>query len=136
MRALEDEISLSDLSRGLRSGQGSRDYDYENGNNYNIEMGRLKKLALESQAFGSDYSGSTSAEYKGNQKPDMMSSTEYQQTMASQEMRPTSAATATMFSPPIRQVRNFRIFYRQEFWFWHTYSKCVTNFWILCWKFC
>ena len=105
---MEAEISLLDLDKGLRPGHSSRDRDHEHGSNYNIEMRKFKELALESQEFENKYSGTTSAEYKLNQSSAMMSSVEYQQTMASQETRltPVAIASSSSTSSPTRQVRS------------------------------
>ena len=108
VRALEAEISSLDLDKGLRPGHSSRDYNHEHGSSYNIEMRKFKELALGSQEFEIKYSGTTSAEYKANQSSAMMSSGEYQQTMASEGTRlaPEAIASSSSTSSPTRQVRS------------------------------
>lgn len=69
MRALEGDVSLSDLNEGITPGhsnayssQGSSDYDTRQ---YNEDMKKFRKMALGSQEYGasgeySGYSGPTS----------------------------------------------------------------------------
>ncbi|KAH7511919.1 hypothetical protein FEM48_Zijuj12G0034300 [Ziziphus jujuba var. spinosa] len=66
VRALEGDVSLSDLNEGIRPGQsnlyssyGSSDYDTSQ---YNEDMKKFRKMALGSQEYGasSEYSGPTS----------------------------------------------------------------------------
>lgn len=82
VRALEGNVSLSDLNEGVRPGQssmysshGSSDYDTMQ---YNEDMKKFRKLALASQEYGSTghYSNPTS-EYGLNPS---VSSSEGQQT--------------------------------------------------------
>ncbi|KAJ4708442.1 Receptor-like kinase [Melia azedarach] len=65
VRALEGDVSLSDLNEGIRPGQnlyssyGSSDYDTMQ---YNEDLKKFRKMALNSQEYGasSEYSGPTS----------------------------------------------------------------------------
>lgn len=66
VRALEGDVSLSDLNEGIRPGNsrvygsyGSSDYDTSQ---YNEDMKKFRKMALGSQEYGasSEYSGPTS----------------------------------------------------------------------------
>lgn len=66
VRALEGDVSLSDLNEGIRPGHsnvyssyGSSDYDT---NQYNEDMKKFRKMALASQEYGStdQYSNPTS----------------------------------------------------------------------------
>lgn len=66
VRALEGDVSLSDLNEGIRPGHsnvygsyGSSDYDTMQ---YNEDLKKFRKMALTSQEYGasSEYSGPTS----------------------------------------------------------------------------
>ncbi|CDP03328.1 unnamed protein product [Coffea canephora] len=65
VRALEGDVSLSDLNEGIRPGHstvyssyGSSDYDTAQ---YNEDMKKFRKMALQSKEYGSsEYSGPTS----------------------------------------------------------------------------
>lgn len=65
VRALEGDVSLSDLNEGIRPGHstvyssyGSSDYDTAQ---YNEDMKKFRKMALQSREYGSsEYSGPTS----------------------------------------------------------------------------
>uniref|UniRef100_A0A5B6YVJ9 non-specific serine/threonine protein kinase n=1 Tax=Davidia involucrata TaxID=16924 RepID=A0A5B6YVJ9_DAVIN len=68
VRALEGDVSLSDLNEGIRPGHstvyssyGSSDYDTSQ---YNEDMKKIRKTALASQEYGtSEYSGGPTSEY-------------------------------------------------------------------------
>ncbi|TXG61390.1 hypothetical protein EZV62_012753 [Acer yangbiense] len=69
VRALEGDVSLSDLNEGIRPGQsnvyssyGSSDYDTMQ---YNEDLKKFRKVALSSQEYGasSEYSGPNTSEY-------------------------------------------------------------------------
>ncbi|CAK9170689.1 unnamed protein product [Ilex paraguariensis] len=68
VRALEGDVSLSDLNEGIRPGHstmysshGSSDYDTTQ---YNEDMKKFRKMALASQEYGSsEYSGGPTSEY-------------------------------------------------------------------------
>ncbi|GAB2292246.1 belongs to the protein kinase super [Dionaea muscipula] len=62
VRALEGDVSLSDLNEGIRPGYsfGSSDYD---SSLYNEDMKRWRKMALVSQEHGSSEYGGTTSEY-------------------------------------------------------------------------
>lgn len=67
VRALEDENSLSDLSKGLKPGHSSvfgssfASSDNENSGSYSAAMRKYMRVALDStQEFGSEFSGATS----------------------------------------------------------------------------
>ncbi|XP_057969746.1 proline-rich receptor-like protein kinase PERK1 [Malania oleifera] len=68
VRALEGDVSLSDLNEGIRPGHsavhnsyGSSDYDTSQ---YNEDMKRFRRMALASQEYGSsEYSGGPTSEY-------------------------------------------------------------------------
>ncbi|XWS54899.1 hypothetical protein CRYUN_Cryun10bG0129300 [Craigia yunnanensis] len=65
VRALEDDVSLDDLNEAMRPGQSSRftlssdgiDYD---SSSYSADMKKFRKLALDSQEYGSSNFGNTS----------------------------------------------------------------------------
>lgn len=67
VRALEGEVSLSDLNEGIRPGQssiyssyGSSDYD---SGQYKEDMKKFRQMALASQQYGSSEYGGTTSEY-------------------------------------------------------------------------
>lgn len=67
VRALEGEVSLSDLNEGIRPGQssiyssyGSSDYD---NNQYKDDMKKFRQMALASTEYGSSEYGGTTSEY-------------------------------------------------------------------------
>lgn len=67
VRALEGEVSLSDLNEGIRPGQssiyssyGSSDYD---SGQYKEDMKKFRQMALASQQHGSSEYGGTTSEY-------------------------------------------------------------------------
>ncbi|CAO2822855.1 unnamed protein product [Amaranthus hypochondriacus] len=67
VRALEGEVSLSDLNEGIRPGQssiyssyGSSDYDT---NQYKDDLKKFRQMALASQDYGSSEYGGTTSEY-------------------------------------------------------------------------
>ncbi|KAK3210719.1 hypothetical protein Dsin_015425 [Dipteronia sinensis] len=69
VRALEGDVSLSDLNEGIRPGQsnvyssyGSSDYDTMQ---YNEDLKKFRKVALSSQEYGAsnEYSGPNTSEY-------------------------------------------------------------------------
>ncbi|KAH9613860.1 hypothetical protein KSS87_013091 [Heliosperma pusillum] len=67
VRALEGEVSLSDLNEGMRPGQSSMyssygSSDYESGQ-YKEDMKRFRQVALASQDYGSSEYGGTTSEY-------------------------------------------------------------------------
>ncbi|XP_074280959.1 proline-rich receptor-like protein kinase PERK15 isoform X1 [Silene latifolia] len=87
VRALEGEVSLSDLSEGVRPGhssvynsQGSSDYD---SGQYKEDMKKFRQMALASQEQGSSEYGGTTSEYGMNPSG---SSTEETSRQTTQEM--------------------------------------------------
>lgn len=67
VRALEGEVSLSDLNEGIRPGQSSiyssyGSSDYDNGQ-YKEDMKKFRQMALDSQQYGSSEYGGTTSEY-------------------------------------------------------------------------
>ncbi|KAK9706026.1 hypothetical protein RND81_07G099900 [Saponaria officinalis] len=67
VRALEGEVSLSDLNEGIRPGHSSMyssygSSDYETGQ-YNEDMKKFRQVALASQEYGSSEYGGTTSEY-------------------------------------------------------------------------
>lgn len=69
VRALEGDVSLSDLNEGIKPGHsrvygsyGSSDYDTMQ---YNEDMKKFRKMALGTQEYGasSEYSARTTSEY-------------------------------------------------------------------------
>lgn len=65
VRALEDDVALSDLNKGIKPGHSNfyggsfASSDYDN-TNYSADIKRFRRVALESQECGSEYSGATS----------------------------------------------------------------------------
>lgn len=68
VRALEGDVSLEDLNEGMKPGQGSyfggggssnASSDYE-ASPYSADMKKFRKLALDSQNYGSSEYGATS----------------------------------------------------------------------------
>lgn len=65
VRALEGDAYLADLNKGIRPGHSGvynssfTSSDYDN-SNYSADIRRFRQVALESQEYGSEYSGATS----------------------------------------------------------------------------